>query len=228
MNGWMSWVTASSPAMNSAHSRVAQSRSTSDSDSQSARSREKSMSAGSQNFALPPANSFNGRLFQLSPPALIDCECVRVMFDLLRSKVLWQWLFRRRDGGLGLWGYGSKRGRQDCDEPSHGQCRLLRRRFVKPEDRIHAAHVRRQRQMRKDHQQERQQRVGVAVGAQIPACVRVAHERSQNFQVMTMYDRAHADARVGVDLETRRGMKRTLLRMIGEVRDPAVEKVGEK
>src|SRR5882672_4679931 len=176
MNGWMSWVTASSPAMNSAHSRVAQSRSTSDSDSQSARSREKSMSAGSQNFALPPANSFNGRLLQLSPPALIDCVCVRVMFDLLRSKVLGQWVFCRRDGGLGLWGYGRECGSQDCDEPSHGQSRLLRCRLVKAEDRVHAAHVWRQRQMRKDHQQQRQQRVGIAVGAQIPACERVAHE----------------------------------------------------
>src|ERR1700752_1408724 len=135
MKGWMSWVTASSPAMNSAHSRVAQSRSPSESDSQSARSREKSMSAGSQNFALPPANSFNGRLFQLSPPALIDCECVRVMFYLLRSKVLGEWVVRRQGGGLALWGYGRERGGQDCDEPPHGQCRLLRRRFVKPEDR---------------------------------------------------------------------------------------------
>ena len=49
MNGWMSWVTASSPAMNCAHSRVAHSRSRSVSASQSARSREKSISAGFQN-----------------------------------------------------------------------------------------------------------------------------------------------------------------------------------
>jgi len=41
------------------------------------------------------------------------------------------------------------------------------------------------------------------VGAQVPACVCVAYERPQNFQVMTMYDRAHADSRVGVDLEAR-------------------------
>src|ERR1700704_350735 len=43
-----------------------------------------------------------------------------------------------------------------------------------------------------------------------------------------MDDPPNADASVGVDLETCRSMERTLLRMIGEVRDPAVEKVGEK
>ncbi|CKO35199.1 Uncharacterised protein [Mycobacterium tuberculosis] len=37
------------------------------------------MSAGSQNFALPPANSFSGRLAQLSPPAASEPERVRVM-----------------------------------------------------------------------------------------------------------------------------------------------------
>src|ERR1700755_1982372 len=65
--------------MNWAHSRAAQSRSSSVRDSQSARSREKSMSAGFQNFALPPAKSFIGRLSQLSPPASSERECVRVI-----------------------------------------------------------------------------------------------------------------------------------------------------
>lgn len=75
----MSVVTASSPAMNCAHSRAAYSRSRSDNDSQSARSREKSMSAGFQNFAFPPAKSLSGRLFQLSPPAVSDPNEVRAM-----------------------------------------------------------------------------------------------------------------------------------------------------
>src|SRR5258707_4733624 len=114
MNGWMSWVTASSPAMNSAHSRVAQSRSTSDSDSQSARSREKSMSAGSQNFSLPPANSFNGRLFQLSPPSLIDWVCVRVMIDLLGSNALWHYLIQLQHDGSVLLGHVSQGIGQPC------------------------------------------------------------------------------------------------------------------
>src|SRR6478736_8741945 len=65
--------------MNSAHRRVAQSRSRSVRDSQSARSREKSISAGFQNFALPPAKSFIGRLSQLSPPASSERECVRAI-----------------------------------------------------------------------------------------------------------------------------------------------------
>src|SRR5215213_4642179 len=91
MKGWMSWVTASSPAMNCAHSRVAESRSRSVSDSQSARSREKSMSAGSQNFALPPANNLNGRLFQLSPPAPSEPSRVRVIsIDLLLALTVGQ------------------------------------------------------------------------------------------------------------------------------------------
>ena len=45
---------------------------------QSDRSREKSMSAGSQNLALPPANSRSGRLSQLRPPAASESE--RVLF----------------------------------------------------------------------------------------------------------------------------------------------------
>ncbi|SHV17675.1 Uncharacterised protein [Mycobacteroides abscessus subsp. abscessus] len=49
------------------------------SDSQSALSREKSIPAGSQNFALPPANSLSGKESQLSPPARSDPYCVRVM-----------------------------------------------------------------------------------------------------------------------------------------------------
>src|ERR1700758_2913060 len=65
--------------MNSAQIRVAPSRSLSDSDSQSARSRRKPMSAGSQNLALPPANSFNGRLSQLRPPARSEPSRVRFM-----------------------------------------------------------------------------------------------------------------------------------------------------
>src|ERR1700755_2151968 len=65
--------------MNWAHSRAAQSRSSSVRDSQSARSREKSMSAGFQNFALPPAKSFIGRLSQLSPPASSERECFRAI-----------------------------------------------------------------------------------------------------------------------------------------------------
>src|ERR1700757_5496036 len=69
--------------MNSAQIRVAPSRSLSDSDSQSARSRLKSMSAGSQNLALPPANSFNGRLSQLRPPA--RSEPSRVLFMMWTS-----------------------------------------------------------------------------------------------------------------------------------------------
>src|ERR1700744_2510114 len=48
-------------------------------DPQSARSREKSISAGFQNFALPPAKSFIGRLSQLSPPASSERECVRAI-----------------------------------------------------------------------------------------------------------------------------------------------------
>src|ERR1700742_436899 len=48
-------------------------------DSQSARSCEKSISAVFQNFALPPAKSFIGRLPQLSPPASSDRECVRAI-----------------------------------------------------------------------------------------------------------------------------------------------------
>ena len=42
-------------------------------------SREKSISAGSQNFAFPPANSFNGRLSQLRPPAASEPERIRVI-----------------------------------------------------------------------------------------------------------------------------------------------------
>ncbi len=86
MNGWMSLVTASSPAMNSAHSRVAYSRSRSVNASQSARSREKSISAGFQNLAFPPANNFNGTLSQLRPPLASEPNFVCDMgIDLLRS-----------------------------------------------------------------------------------------------------------------------------------------------
>src|SRR5262245_19150245 len=38
----------------------------------------------------------------------------------------------------------------------------------------------------------------------------------------------HADARIGVDLQTRRGMKRAFPRMVGEVCDPRVEQVGQE
>ena len=37
------------------------------------------MSAGFQNFALPPANSFIGRLSQLRPPASSEAEFFRVI-----------------------------------------------------------------------------------------------------------------------------------------------------
>src|ERR1700761_8891009 len=48
-------------------------------DSQSARSREKSISAGFQNFALPPAKSFIGSLSKLSPPASSERESIRAI-----------------------------------------------------------------------------------------------------------------------------------------------------
>src|SRR6185312_17007359 len=57
-------------------------------------SREKSMSAGSQNLALPPANSLSGKLSQLRPPALIEPKYVRVMVDLLNDALAT--LLRRR------------------------------------------------------------------------------------------------------------------------------------
>src|ERR1700760_1275660 len=65
--------------MNCAHSRAAKSRSRSVRDSQSARSREKSISAGFQNFALPPAKSFIGSLSKLSPPASSGRESIRAI-----------------------------------------------------------------------------------------------------------------------------------------------------
>ena len=54
--------------------------------------------------------------------------------------------------------------------------------------------------------QQRQHRVGVTVRAQIATNVGVADERPQHLEVMAMDDRAHADAGLGVDLETRRGV----------------------
>src|SRR3954470_24918647 len=138
----MSWVTASSPAMNSAHSRAAQSRSRSVSDSQSARSREKSRSAGFQNLALPPANSFSGRLAQLSPPASSECERVRVM--KLTS-------FRSSGDSCVPWGFGECV-LQHCNQPAYGQRGLFGCGLVEAEDRIHAAHVGRQREVWKKQQ----------------------------------------------------------------------------
>ncbi len=67
-NGWMSSVTASSPAMNCAHSISAFSRSLSVKPCQSIASWLKSMSRGFQNFALPLSNSRSGSESQFSPP----------------------------------------------------------------------------------------------------------------------------------------------------------------
>ena len=123
---------------------------------------------------------------------------------------------------------GSECVRQDGDEPAHGQCGLLGGGVVEPEDRIHAAHVRRQRHVRKDHQQQRQQRVGIAVRAQVATNVRIAYERPQDFQVVAVDDGPHADAGIGVDLQRRRGVQCAVPRMIGEVRHPGVEQIGQK
>src|SRR6478672_13900134 len=45
---------------------------------------------------------------------------------------------------------------------------------------------------------------------------------------MSVNHRPHADARIGVDLQTCRGMKRAFPRMVGEVGDPRVEQVGKE
>ena len=118
--------------------------------------------------------------------------------------------------------------RQDCDEPAHGECRLFGSGLVESEDGIHPAHVRRERHMREDHQQQRQQRVGVAIRAQVAANVRVAHERPQDFEIVAMDDGPHADAGIRVDLQGRRAMQCAVAGIVGEVRHPGVEQVGQE
>ncbi len=72
MKGWMSWVTASSPAMNWLTRYVALRRCSSLSSSQSWASREKSIAIGSQKRELPLMKRRNGNESQLRPPRRND------------------------------------------------------------------------------------------------------------------------------------------------------------
>lgn len=106
--------------------------------------------------------------------------------------------------------------------------RLLRCGLAKTEDRIHPAHVRRQRQMRKQQQQQRQQHVGIGICDQIAACVRITHQRAQHLKVVTVNHSLHADAGLTVNFQTRGGMQSTFMGMLSEIRYPVVEQIGKK